>query len=253
MEGCRQKETHRAYTLDFKLAVVDWLHSHSASYRAAAKQFGVDRKMVREWVERREYLRTAIIHHGPNKKKLHQGRKPFSPDLDKAVLEYLLQERAEGRSVLDRQLTSKALEYSHCLGLDSNFKATSQWLKRWKRRVRVIYKDGSNQYDPVDIKLDCSDVIRPSENTILSHVSAGDEVESQDSIATLQIVVENEADNCNESAVNIHPPNISNDHSYCKDLEAEKLLQYDETLFEFSDIPDQSLSSQQGTTESLSS
>jgi len=252
MEGCRQKETHRSYTLDFKLAVVDWLHSHSASYRAAAKQFGVDRKMVKDWVERKEYLRTAIIHHGPNKKKLHQGRKPFSPDLDKAVLEYLLHERAEGRCVLDRQLTSKALEYSHYLGLDSKFKATSQWLKRWKRRVRVIFKDGSNQYNPV--MLDCSDVIRPSENAILSHISAGDEVEPQDSIATLQIVVENEADSCSDSPADLlHTPISSTDHSYCKELEAEKLLQYDETIFEFSDIPDQSLSSQQVTTESLAS
>jgi len=252
MEGCRQKETHRAYTLDFKLAVVDWLHSHSASYRAAAKQFGVDRKMVRDWVERKEYLRTAIIHHGPNKKKLHQGRKPFSPDLDKAVLEYLLQERAEGRCVLDRQLTSKALEYSHYLGLDSNFKATSQWLKRWKRRVSVTYKDGSNQYQPVDIKLDCSDVIRPSENTILSHICVSDEVESQDSIATLQIVVENESDNCNESVDSIQTPNCSSDHSYCKDLEADKLLHYDQTIFGFSDLPEQSLTGHQ-LTESLTS
>ena len=241
MEGCRTAEgkTHRAYTLDFKLAVVDWLHSHSASYRAAAKQFGVDRKMVRDWVSRKEYLRTAIIHHGPKKKKLHHGRKPFSPDLDKAVLEYLLHERAEGRCVLDRQLTSKALEYSHYLGLDTNFKATSQWLRRWKRRVRVTYKDGSNQYEPIDIKvLDCSDVVTPSENTILSHISAGDQVESQDSITTLQIIVENESDSCNESAVeSLQPPS---DHNYCKHLED----QYNETIFEFSDIPEQSLSSQ---------
>lgn len=263
------KETHRAYTLDFKLAVVDWLHSHSASYRAAARRFGIDRKMVREWVERKEFLRRAVAHYGPNKKKLHHGRKPFSLDLDKAVLDYLVQERAEGRCVCDKELTRKALELSHCLGLDSNFKATSQWLKRWKRRVRVTYKDGSNIYDPTaEIWEEESRMIaKATEEAVLSQCYTESTIETQ-IMPTLAVLMESEPNSLSEG-INALQQSSLIDHDYCKRLDADdepyqiidhsfksvdvdterslisdKLLQFDGTIFEFTTLTEQASSSE---------
>lgn len=260
------KERHRAYTLDFKLAVVDWLHSHSASYRAAARRFGIDRKMVRDWVERKEFLRRAVSHYGPNKKKLHHGRKPFSLDLDKAVLDYLVQERAEGRCVRDKQLTRKALEFSHGLGLDSKFKATSQWLKRWKRRVKVTYKDGSNHYDPdAELFEDDEDILaKGTGETILSQCYADNAAETQDTMRTLTVLMDGEPNSLGEGINSLQQSSLI-DHNYCKSLEAQdesyevvidhscagsvdidnrslvsdKLLHFDGTIFEFSAISDQ--------------
>ena len=252
------KVRHRAYTLDFKLAVVDWFHSHSASYRGAARQFGIDRKMVRDWVERKESLRTAVSHYGPNKKKLHHGRKPFSLDLDKAVFDYLVQERAEGRCVLDKQLTRKALEFSHCLGLDSNFKATSQWLKRWKRRVKVTFKDGSNDYDPDAEIIEEDEGGRTGEAT-LSQCYDG----NGDTMQTLTVIMDGEPNSLSEGINSLQQSSLM-DHNYCKTVDGhdevygcevvidnesenldnhrtltnDRLLQCDGTIFEFPTITD---------------
>ena len=275
MERLQHKETHRAYTLDFKLAVVDWLHSHSASYRAAARQFGIDRKMVRDWVERKEFLRRAVLHYGPKKKKLHHGRRPFSLDLDKAVLDYLVQERAEGRCVRDKQLTRKALEFSHCLGLDSKFKATSQWLKRWKRRVKVTYKDGSNHYDPDAELFEEEGILTNStKEVVLSQCLTDCVAEAQDDMPTLNVLMDGEPNSLSEG-INALQQSSLIDHNYCKTLNAQdepyqvvdhnccsrsvdmdndrslisdKLLQFDGTIFELSTITEQVLPDHQDLT-----
>lgn len=141
------KETHKRYTIEFKLAVVDWMKHHDSSYRAAAKQFGVDRKMVREWMNNRIEYETAMRKHGPQRCRVHGGRPPLSEELDQAVLQYLKEERAKGRPVSDRDLQTKGIEASKLFGID-NFKGTMQWLRRWKNRNGVAYKDGSNQHQP---------------------------------------------------------------------------------------------------------
>ena len=260
MDKLQQKEKHRAYTLDFKLAVVDWLHSHSASYRAAARQFGIDRKMVRDWVERKEFLRKAVLHHGPKKKKLHHGRKPFSLLLDKAVLDYLVQERAEGRRVRDKQLTKKALEFSRGLGLDSRFKATLQWLKRWKKRVKVTYKDGSNHYDPnagVSDDEEVGIITNAAGKVVLSQCAA----ETQDAMPTITALMDGEPNGLSEGINALQQSSLA-DHNYFKTTDAQdgpcqanihnccrsvdndrslisdKFMQCDGTIFELSTITD---------------
>jgi len=245
------KERHRAYTLDFKLAVVDWLHTNSASYRAAARQFRIDRKMVRDWVERKEFLRRAVLHYGPNKKKLHHGRKPFSLDLDKAVLDYLVQERAEGRCVRDKQLTRKALEFSHCLGLDSSFKATSQWLKRWKRRVKVTFRDGSNHYDPSVEFSEDEKTTKKQDMPTLTLLMGGKPNSLSEGINSLQqssLIDHNYCKSVNTDGQHYQVVN----HNCCRSVDmdnersliSDKLLQFDGTIFELSTITEQVLSEQ---------
>lgn len=66
----------RAYTLEFKLSVVEWVESNQQSYRAAARQFGLDRKIIRTWVGRKASLVSALATHGPKRKKVHRGQGP---------------------------------------------------------------------------------------------------------------------------------------------------------------------------------
>ncbi len=90
---------HRSYTLEFKLSVVDWILSSKASIRAASKQFGVDRKLIRTWLNTKDTLSSALATHGPNRRKLHSGARPLSEAVDQYVLQYLGQQRQAGIQV----------------------------------------------------------------------------------------------------------------------------------------------------------
>ena len=70
----------------------------------------------------------------------------MSEELDLAVLNYLLDERAEGRPVFNGDLMSKAREVAHGIeGIDPNFKASTGWLKRWKKRNHIGIRKGTNE------------------------------------------------------------------------------------------------------------
>ena len=49
--------THNSYTVEFKLQVLDWYHNNGKNKNAAAKQFGVDRKRIRDWEMNEQLLR----------------------------------------------------------------------------------------------------------------------------------------------------------------------------------------------------
>eukprot|EP00731_Ephydatia_muelleri_P038183 Em0674g6a len=89
----------KSYTTEFKLSVVEWVESHKSSVRAAAKQFGVDRKLVRVWLEHKPLLNSALVQHGPNRRKLHCGRPPASQELDRLALDFLCEQKRAGVQV----------------------------------------------------------------------------------------------------------------------------------------------------------
>lgn len=158
----------KSYTTEFKLRVVEWVENHRSSVRAAAKQFGVDRKLVRVWLEHKPLLNSALLRHGPNRRKLHCGRPPASQELDRLTLDYLCEQRRAGVAVKDRDLQQKALTIARDLGMES-FKATSQWVRRWRQRCGVQLVNGVN-----DIANRTS-----SSTAMLSHVRPGEHVELQ--------------------------------------------------------------------------
>ena len=145
LKDCVESGTFRkSYTTEFKLSVVEWVESHKSSVRAAAKQFGVDRKLVRAWLGHKPLLNSALLQHGPNRRKLHCGRPPASHELDHKALDFLCEQRRAGVQVKDRDLQQKALAIARDLGIES-FKATSQWLRRWRQRCGVRLVNGVNE------------------------------------------------------------------------------------------------------------
>lgn len=205
---------HRSYTLEFKLGVIQWVESHKCSLRAASKQFGVDRKVIRSWVDSREMLLSALVHYGPNRRKLHNGKPPASHELDRLVLDYLVQQRREGYLVGDRELQRKALECAEGLGLDT-FKATNMWLRGWKHRCSVETQNGTNEI-----------VVRPQlpatalpqviakGSALLSHVSCSDKVK------LTRVMGEGAAEDGAKDPVCASGPVYndfsSREHSYCR-------------------------------------
>ena len=157
---------HRAsYTVDFKLSVVEWVKDGGRSLRAAAKQFGVDRKCIRQWVKERDVLGTARVLHGPQTRKLHGGRCPLSHELDRLVLGFILERRRLGKEVRDHELKCKAVQVSELLGLP-DFKASPSWLKGWKHRNGLSDRDRLSEQDT-----DIVNLSQPKGSSVISHVA----------------------------------------------------------------------------------
>jgi transposase-like protein len=134
----------RSYTVDFKVRAVETLRNdpdHNIS--AVAKSFSIDRKRLREWEKSYDKILEAHFGKGKKSRKLHPGAEVISLELDVAVFEYLEEERSEGRIVRNKDLKAKALVIAQGLGLGA-FKASSNWLWRWKRRWDVGMRRSTN-------------------------------------------------------------------------------------------------------------
>ena len=168
------RSSRQAYTVQFKLGVVQWMKKHESSARAAARMFGVHRKMIRSWMDREEALVAALQTCGPNRRKLNSGRPPLSQDLDQLVLEWLRGRNELCSVVTDRDIQQRALNFATKLRLP-HFKASPMWLKRWKLRNRVAFRDGSNQIVPVCVRTHGQPSI-VSGDAFLSHVDPSEKI-----------------------------------------------------------------------------
>ena len=65
--------------------------------------------------------------------------------MDNHVLEYLLEERANGRPVSNKDLISKAQEKAQAIRGMEDFKGSRGWLRRWKKRNSVAIRKGTNE------------------------------------------------------------------------------------------------------------
>lgn len=117
---------------------------------------------------------SALQTCGPNRRKLNSGRPPLSQDLDQLVLDWLRGRNELSSAVTDRDLQERALDFATKLCLPQ-FKASPMWLKRWKLRNRVAFRDGSNRIVPVcgRVHVQLSSV---SGDSFLSHVDPSEKI-----------------------------------------------------------------------------
>ena len=78
------------------------------------------------------------------KRKLHKGGIPKSPEVDNAVFEFLVNERDEGRCISNEMLMKKASEHAAQQQIQG-FKASTGWLRRWKKQYHVGIRRGINE------------------------------------------------------------------------------------------------------------
>ena len=138
-----------SYTVEYKLKVVAWYKANGENKHATAIQFGLDRKRLREWLEKKDRLREKGVGVGKKRRKLHEGGKTLSAELDKAVIDFMLEERTMGRPVTNKDLRRKALECATEVTLLDSFKASPMCLKCWKQRNRVSLRCGTNDAQKV--------------------------------------------------------------------------------------------------------
>ena len=95
-------------SVEFKLSTLQFLRNPNVS--DTAKEFGVDRKQERQWNEMRHVLIQNQTGKQKEGEKIHPGKHVVSEELDLAVLEFLEEERAAGRVVRNKDLSTRALE-----------------------------------------------------------------------------------------------------------------------------------------------
>ena len=90
-----------------------------------ARQFLFDNKCLREWLDQLQEE-----GFGFRKKGSYMKVENLSAELDKAVLNFMLEEQTNGQPVSIKDLCMKALERAKELNLPDSFKAFAMWLKR---------------------------------------------------------------------------------------------------------------------------
>ena len=121
-----------SYKVDFKIQAVEWLRSHGQNVSAAAREFRVDRKRIRDWDHQYSRLLQHNVGSAKEKRKVHPGRPPVSPELDKAVFDFLEDELSEGQVVTNKILLRQEREIAGGKGISERFKASDMWLRCWK-------------------------------------------------------------------------------------------------------------------------
>ena len=76
------------------------------------------------------------------KSKFHPGRDIASQQVDQGCLEFLENERSEGRVVRNKDLKGKAREIAGALRIE-DFNASNGWMARWKVRNRISMRRGT--------------------------------------------------------------------------------------------------------------
>ena len=138
-----------SYTVKYKLEAVNWYRDNGESIRKTAGYFKVDRKRIREWIQKEDELKAHSHGSDAKKRKINSGGEVINKDLEAEVLEYLIDQRAKGIAVSNEDLKTKALEIARDIddtsGKLANFKASEGWLRRWKKRNNVAILRGTSE------------------------------------------------------------------------------------------------------------
>ena len=96
-----------SYDVAFKLKAI--AAAEGGSKQAAARQFKVDAKRVREWCSQKEKL-TAMKKRGKTRSKRLQGagRKPLDSDLEEGLFDWVINLRSRNVRVNRKMIRDKA-------------------------------------------------------------------------------------------------------------------------------------------------
>ena len=65
------KKRQSSYTVEYKLGVLRWYQDNGANKHSTARNFGIDRKRLREWLEKEDRLRDNGVGAAKKKRKCH--------------------------------------------------------------------------------------------------------------------------------------------------------------------------------------
>ncbi|KAG0444905.1 hypothetical protein HPB47_013242 [Ixodes persulcatus] len=132
-----------SYTISRKVEVIDWHRASGKNVSRTSRHFKIDRKRIREWDSKYDMLKHQDYGKQKMKRKLTDGGPVFSEELDDALFD-------------NRLLAEEALRIAVNLNL-GNFKASSQYIKRWKKRFGVTMRVSTN--DSQKAPADCAEAV----------------------------------------------------------------------------------------------
>ncbi|KAJ1086507.1 hypothetical protein NDU88_004529 [Pleurodeles waltl] len=138
----------KKYEASFKLKVVNFAMEHNNC--AAARQYGVTEKMVRDWKANEKALRSM-----PRGKCALRRGTPHWPELEKHVADMVNEHRQSGYIVTRNQIRLFALQWAKSNPDHSNrFKATVSWCTRFFERHNLVLRQKTKiaQKLPADLE-----------------------------------------------------------------------------------------------------
>ena len=78
-----------SYPVKYKLKVIAWYKTSGKNKHTMARQFQLDSKRLQEYLENEDRLQENGVGSAKKKRKVHEGGKPLSVDVDKAVLDFV--------------------------------------------------------------------------------------------------------------------------------------------------------------------
>lgn len=124
----------KKYDASFKLKVVNFAMEHNNC--AAARQYGVTEKMVRDWKSKEKALKSM-----PRGKCALRRGTPHWPELEKHVADMVAQHRQNGYVVTRNTIRLFALQWAKSNPDHSNnFKATISWCSRFMERHDLVLR-----------------------------------------------------------------------------------------------------------------
>ncbi|XP_034246569.1 jerky protein homolog isoform X2 [Thrips palmi] len=99
---------------------------------ALAREVGVSLKTLKRWCKASESLAQFEVTASHNRAR--NRRFPVLPDLDKAMLEWVVQQRVRDSRLHGGHITEKARQVNAALGGPASFKASNGWLRCFLRR-----------------------------------------------------------------------------------------------------------------------
>ena len=138
----------QSYETTFKLKSVE--AAEKSSKEAAAREFKVDSKRIREWCRQKEQLLALKKRKKAKRRRLDgAGRKPRDPEMEEELFQWIVERRSRHLRVSRRMIRLQA----RTLSPDDEFKASRGWLQRFMKRhdLSLRRKTTVSQSVPSDV------------------------------------------------------------------------------------------------------
>lgn len=132
----------KSYSVEKKLEIITWHNENGTSLHRTSKEFGIDRKNLREWLKNESLLRMNDFGTSKKKRRIGSGKKPLSEEMDEELYYFFLNERENGRIVSNQTLSKEAKKIADKLGI-KEFIASMQYVSNFKKRFNITMRVGT--------------------------------------------------------------------------------------------------------------
>jgi len=135
-----KKRKHMSLSLNDKLCVIEKLEK-GASVSSICAQYGIAKQTVSDIRKKKDDIRNFVLKFNVEKETsvVKRMRLPLDQSLDDAVYKWICQLRSSGLAVRGVEIQAAADRLAKQLNIN-NFKASSGWLFRFKRRHNLTNK-----------------------------------------------------------------------------------------------------------------